>query len=215
MIFIFLPQIQFDNIDIKDLNTTWLRDQIGLVLYNEMGLFEGSLAENIGYGSKDEVAMDDIVKAAKMANAHKFIAELPFGYTSMVGGADGGITLNQTQIVLVCLARALIRDPKILIVDLTDFKFDKEAEKLIIGGIKKARVGRTTIIVPHKLSAIQKSADFILVIDNGRVAEVGSHDTLMINNQLYKDLYTDRASKNGMTLVILYKLFYDAYFRFL
>lgn len=188
-------QVLFDDIDIKDLNTKWLRGQIGFVLH-EMGLFEGSIAENIGYGTEEDVAMNEIIKAAKMANAHKFITDLPYGYTSVVGGMDG-LKLTQTQVILISLARALIRNPKILIVDLADFEFDKEAEKLIIGGINKARIGRTTIIVPRKVSAIQVSADFIMVVDNGKIVEVGSHDTLMNNNELYKNLYTDEASRKG------------------
>ena len=187
-------QIRFDNVDGRYLSVKWLRSQIGVVS-QEPVLFNISIAENIGYG-KEGATMEEIIFAAKMANAHGFITDLPYGYTSIVGG-KGGIHLNRGQEQLVTLARALVRDPKILLLDAITSDLDKEMEKTIQEGIRKASEGRTTIIVTHRLSTLQTS-DLIICFDKGHVIEMGRHSQLMEENTYYKSMLVNEAYKDGM-----------------
>ena len=172
-----------DETNIKDLNLQWLRNQIGVVS-QEPVLFNVSVAENISYG-KEGATMDDIQTAAKTANAHNFISELPDGYDTLVG--EGGIQLSGGQKQRVAIARALVKDPKILLLDEATSALDTESEKVVQNALDKAREGRTTIIIAHRLSTIQ-TADVIIGIDNGHVVEMGSHSELMKNEGLYYQL---------------------------
>ena len=176
-------QILLDETNIKDLNLQWLRNQIGVVS-QEPVLFNVSIAENISYG-KEGATMDDIQTAAKTANAHNFISELPDGYDTLVG--EGGIQLSGGQKQRVAIARALVKDPKILLLDEATSALDTESEKVVQNALDKAREGRTTIIIAHRLSTIQ-TADVIIGIDNGCVVEMGSHSELMKNEGLYYQL---------------------------
>ena len=190
-------QIRFDNTDGKYLDLQWLRSQIGLVS-KETTLFNAPIADNIANG-KDGSTIDETICAAKLANAHCLIADLPYGYASIVGGEESGsVLLNQEQEILICIARALIRNPKILLIDLTGYDFDKEAEEVVLKGINSAREGRTTIIIPNRLSSIaQHAADVIACIDNGRVVEEGNHSHLMERNGLYKSLVMGEIHRDG------------------
>ena len=172
-----------DGTNIKDLNLQWLRNQIGVVS-QEPVLFNVSIAENISYG-KEGATMDDIQTAAKTANAHNFISELPDGYDTLVG--EGGIQLSGGQKQRVAIARALVKDPKILLLDEATSALDTESEKVVQNALDKAREGRTTIIIAHRLSTIQ-TADVIIGIDNGHIVEMGSHSELMKNEGLYYQL---------------------------
>ena len=172
-----------DGTNIKDLNLQWLRNQIGVVS-QEPVLFNVSIAENISYG-KEGATMDDIHTAAKTANAHNFISELPDGYDTLVG--EGGIQLSGGQKQRVAIARALVRDPKILLLDEATSALDTESEKVVQNALDKAREGHTTIIIAHRLSTIQ-TADVIIGIDNGHIVEMGSHSELMKNECLYYQL---------------------------
>ena len=183
-------QILLDETNIKDLNLQWLRNQIGVVS-QEPVLFNVSIAENISYG-KEGATMDDIQTAAKTANAHNFISELPDGYDTLVG--EGGIQLSGGQKQRVAIARALVRDPKILLLDEATSALDTESEKVVQDALDKARKGRTTIIIAHRLSTIQ-TADVIVGIDNGHVVEMGSHSELMKKEGLYYQLVLSQTIK--------------------
>ena len=169
-----------DEIDVRDFNISWLRNQIGIVS-QEPVLFNVSIAENISYG-KEDATIEEIEKAAKFANAHDFISELPDGYNTIVG--EGGSQLSGGQKQRVAIARALVRDPKILLLDEATSALDTESEKVVQDALDKAREGRTTIIIAHRLSTIQ-TADVIICIDNGCVVEMGSHNELKKKEGLY------------------------------
>ena len=176
-------QISLDGIDIRDLNISWLRNQIGIVS-QEPVLFNVSVAENISYG-KEGATMHEIIMAAKVANAHDFISSLPDGYNTVVG--EGGAQLSGGQKQRIAIARVLIRDPKILLLDEATSALDTESEKYVQKALDNAREGRTTIIIAHRLSTIQ-TADIIIGIDKGHVVEMGSHDELMRSEGLYYKL---------------------------
>ena len=176
-------QISLDGIDIRDLNISWLRNQIGIVS-QEPVLFNVSVAENVSYG-KEGATMHEIIMAAKVANAHDFISSLPDGYNTVVG--EGGAQLSGGQKQRIAIARVLIRDPKILLLDEATSALDTESEKYVQKALDNAKEGRTTIIIAHRLSTIQ-TADIIIGIDKGHVVEMGSHDELMRSEGLYYKL---------------------------
>jgi len=147
-------------------------------------LFNVSIAENISYG-KEDATVEEIEMAAKAANAHDFISELPDGYDTLVG--DGGLQLSRGQKQRVAIARAIVKDPKILLLDEATSALDTDSEKIVQDALDKAREGRTTIIIAHRLSTIQ-TADMIIGIDNGCVIEMGSHNELMKKEGLYYKL---------------------------
>ncbi len=179
------------------MNLRWLRSQIGIVSLDSTLFNNVSISENIGYGHEDVPTMEEIICASKMANAHNFITDLPYGYRSLVGSdKKRGVVLTQEQDLLIGIARALIRNPKILLLDLSGCEFQKGMEQVVLSGIDKAREGRTTIIIAHRLSTIQ-TADVIVGINEGRVVEMGSHSELMEKNGLYKSLVTSETYKDG------------------
>ena len=169
----------------KELNLKWLRSQIGVVS-QEPVLFDTTIAENICYGRED-ATMEDIIEAAKNANAHNFISKLPDGYDTDVG--EGGTQLSGGQKQRIAIARALVSNPRILLLDEATSALDTESEAIVQEALDKARKGRTTIVIAHRLSTIQ-TADLIAAIDGGRVVEMGSHEQLMDKKGLYFDLVT-------------------------
>ena len=179
------PQILVGGKDIRSLNLKWLRGNIGLVS-QEPVLFDTTIAENIRYG-KEGTTMEEIEAAAKKANAHDFISELPNGYNTLVG--EGGTQLSGGQKQRVAIARALVRDPKILLLDEATSALDTESESVVQSALDHAREGRTTIVIAHRLSTIQ-TADVIASIEDGQVFEMGTHEELMANKGLYFDLVT-------------------------
>ena len=178
-------QITLDSREIRTLNLQWLRSHIGVVS-QEPVLFNTTIAENIRYGRED-ATMDDIVQAAKNANAHDFISQLPDGYDTDVG--ERGAQMSGGQKQRIAIARALVRDPKILLLDEATSALDNQSEKVVQDALDKAREGRTTIVIAHRLSTIQ-TADTIIAISGGRVAESGSHSKLMEKEGLYYELVT-------------------------
>ncbi|MFN7160454.1 MAG: ABC transporter ATP-binding protein [Candidatus Gracilibacteria bacterium] len=180
--------IAFDNIDIRDLPLTFLRKHIGIVP-QDVRLFDGSLKENLLYGvsNSKEVSEKELEKIIKMACIDKFLERLPNGLESQIG--ENGIRLSGGEKQRVGIARALLKDPTILIFDEATSSLDSENEKLIQKAIKDVSKGRTTIIIAHRLSTIIH-ADKIVVLDKGKIAGEGTHKELMKNCIQYKRLVT-------------------------
>ena len=176
-------QILVGGKEVLSLNLKWLRNHIGVVS-QEPVLFDTTIAENIRYG-KEGATMREIEDAAKNANAHDFISELPDGYNTLVG--ERGTQLSGGQKQRVAIARALVRDPKILLLDEATSALDTESEAIVQSALDHAREGRTTIVIAHRLSTIQ-TADVIASIEDGRVVEQGTHAELMERKGLYYDL---------------------------
>ncbi|XP_049765728.1 multidrug resistance protein homolog 49-like isoform X2 [Schistocerca cancellata] len=181
--------VELDGHDIRSLNVGWLRSQIGVV-GQEPVLFQTTVEENIRYG-RDGCTKEDIVNAAKMANAHAFISKLPQGYDTLVG--ERGAQLSGGQKQRIAIARALVRRPRILLLDEATSALDTSSEAKVQAALDRASVGQTTIIVAHRLSTI-RNADKIVVIHDGRVVEQGSHDVLMEHRGHYFDLVTTQIS---------------------
>jgi ATP-binding cassette, subfamily B, bacterial len=176
--------IKIDGTDIRKLKLQSLRNQLSLVLQEPL-LFSGSIADNIRYGRLD-ASMDDIVEAARAANAHDFIERLPDGYDTELG--ERGAQLSGGERQRICVARAFIRNAPILILDEPTSSIDSRTEQVILDALDRLMVGRTSLMIAHRLSTIRK-ADLIIVVNRGRVAEVGSHEELLMSGGLYYQLY--------------------------
>lgn len=176
--------IKIDGIDIRDVKIKSLREQIGVVPQETM-LFSGSISENIRYGRLN-ATQDEIIEAAKAANAHNFIMDLPHGYDTKIG--ERGITLSGGQRQRMAIARAILKNPQILILDEATSALDTESEEIVQEALNTLMVGRTSFVIAHRLSTIVH-ADKIVVLDNGRVKEVGTHQELMQTGGLYSHLY--------------------------
>jgi ABC-type multidrug transport system fused ATPase/permease subunit len=177
-------RILIDGQDIRDLELQALRNQIGYVL-QETVLFRGTVADNIAYG-RGGATREEIVEAAKLANADEFIVKMPQGYDSLVG--DRGDTLSGGQRQRIGIARAVIRDNPILILDEPTAALDTESEKLVMEALERLMKGRTVITIAHRLSTI-RDANKIIVLKDGVVAEQGNHEELMAIGGLYAELY--------------------------
>ena len=175
--------IRLDGISSKDIELSHLREQIAVVP-QEVILFGGSIQENIAFGKPG--ATDEEVKlAAQKANATEFIDKFPDGYLTEVG--DRGIQLSGGQKQRIAIARAILKDPKILILDEATSALDSENEKLVQDALNELMKGRTSFVIAHRLSTIKK-ADKILVLNNGMIEEMGSHDELMKSTGTYANL---------------------------
>ncbi|XP_037948001.1 multidrug resistance protein homolog 49-like isoform X1 [Teleopsis dalmanni] len=175
--------IRVDGINIKDLNVAWFRSQIGVV-GQEPVLFATTIEENIRYGNPS-ASVEDIQKAARMANCHDFISKLPKGYDTLVG--ERGAQMSGGQKQRIAIARALVRNPKILLLDEATSALDSTSEKRVQNALEAASKGRTTLVVSHRLSTIT-NADLIIFIKNGTIAEQGTHDELMEKKGFYFQL---------------------------
>ncbi len=175
--------ISIDGYDVRDVTMKSLRDQIGIVL-QEPFLFHGSISENIAYG-KPKASRAEIVAAAKAANAHNFIMKAPDGYDTMVGERGSGLSGGERQ--RISIARAVLKNPRILILDEATSSVDTETESLIQSAIERLVKGRTTFAIAHRLSTLRK-ADKLIILDGGEITEQGSHNELLDNNSLYKRL---------------------------
>lgn len=176
--------ISIDKINIKDLKLQSLRSQLGIVS-QETILFSNTIKENIAYG-KSNPTFEEIKKASMMANAHNFIIELPRGYDTQVG--ERGVELSGGQRQRIAIARALLKNPKILIFDEATSALDTESERLVQEAMDKLMKGRTTFVIAHRLSTVQH-ADNIIVLEKGQIAEQGKHDELLKKDGIYKMLY--------------------------
>jgi ATP-binding cassette subfamily B multidrug efflux pump len=172
-----------DDIDVRDADLVSLRKQIGIVLQTSL-LFSANIRENIAYG-RPEAGEDEIIEAAKAAQAHEFILSFPSGYDTVVG--ERGVTLSGGQRQRVAIARALLMNPRILILDDSTSSVDMATEQMIQKALWQLMEGRTTFVIAHRLSTV-KRADLILVMDNGRVVEHGTHRELISQDGLYREI---------------------------
>ncbi|MCO5246161.1 MAG: ATP-binding cassette domain-containing protein [Anaerolineae bacterium] len=177
-------RVLVDGIDVRDLTLDSLRASIGIVL-QEPFLFSATIAQNIAYGRPD-ASNEEIIAAAKLARAHDFIAGFPDGYNTRVG--ERGVTLSGGQKQRVAIARALLYDPRILILDDSTSSVDTETEHLIQQALQTLMQGRTTFVIAQRLLTL-KSADQILVLDHGRIVQRGTHDQLLAQGGLYREIY--------------------------
>jgi ATP-binding cassette subfamily B protein len=161
-----------------------LRKQIGIVLQASL-LFSDTIKGNIAYGRPD-ATMDEVIAAAKAAQAHEFIEGFTNGYDTIVG--ERGVTLSGGQRQRVAIARALLMNPRILILDDSTSSVDTQTEKLIQAALDALMEGRTTFVIAHRLSTVRR-ADMILVMDDGRIVERGTHDELLKRGGLYKEIH--------------------------
>ena len=166
--------ITLDGVDLRNVKVTDLRAQISMVL-QDVFLFHGTARENILFGRGDATEAE-LIDAAKIANAHDFIMELPHGYDTMIG--ERGVKLSGGQKQRMSIARAVLKDAPILILDEATSAVDTETEKLIQEALERLMVGRTTLVIAHRLSTIRK-ADIIAVLEEKRITELGTHQELM------------------------------------
>lgn len=176
--------IKIDDIDIRDVTISSLREQIGIVP-QETILFNGTIYSNILYGRLD-AAKDEVIAAAKAANAHEFIIAMPGGYETQIG--ERGCSLSGGQRQRISIARAILKNPRVLILDEATSALDTESEKIVQAALERLMIGRTSFVIAHRLSTVLK-ADKILVLENGRVIEQGTHEELLQLGGLYSNLY--------------------------
>jgi len=185
-------RILIDGMDLRDYTLQGLRGQIGFVL-QDTALFRGTVRDNIAYG-RPEATQEEIVEAAKLANAHEFIARMPHGYETMVG--ERGTTLSGGQRQRIGIARALIRNSPILILDEPTAALDTESERLVIEALERLMKGRTVITIAHRLSTI-RDAHKIVVLREGLVAEQGTHEELVTLGGVYAELHRIQVGPGG------------------
>lgn len=182
-------QVYIDGKDITRFSIDGLRSQIAFVLQDTV-LFYGTVRDNIAYG-RPEATEEEIIEAAKLANAHEFISHMPHGYDTMVG--ERGVTLSGGQRQRIGIARAVVRNSPILVLDEPTAALDTEAEKIVMEALEQLMQGRTVITIAHRLSTIADS-DKIVVLHDGVIAEEGTHDELIELGQIYAGLYNNQAS---------------------
>ncbi len=184
--------ISIDGFDIRDVTVSSLREQIGIVPQETM-LFSTTVRENIRYGRLDATD-EEVEQAAKAANADGFIRELPNGYDTKIG--ERGLNLSGGQRQRMAIARAILKNPQILILDEATSALDTESEKIVQAALDKLMVGRTSFVIAHRLSTIF-NADQIYVIDNGHIKEHGTHEELLKMGGLYSYLYNIQFNKKN------------------
>lgn len=180
-------KIRYDGINVKKIKKSSLRRSLGIVL-QDTHLFTGTIRENIRYG-KLNASDDDVIKAAKLANAEDFINNLPNKYDTVITGDGDGLSQGQRQ--LLSIARAAIADPPVMILDEATSSIDTRTEKHVQAGMDRLMKGRTVFVIAHRLSTIQNS-DAIMVMDHGRIIERGSHEDLLEEKGIYHQLYTGK-----------------------
>jgi len=182
--------IKIDGIDIREIKMSSLRKHIGIVL-QETVLFSGTVKENIAYAD-GSIPDEEIINAAKIANAHDFIMELPAGYDTYIG--EGGVGLSGGQKQRIAIARTVLRRPEILILDEATSSMDQKSEAAVGVALERLMRGRTTFIIAHRLATIT-NADKIVVLDKGRITMLGKHEQLIKEQGIYRTLYEIQAKK--------------------
>jgi ATP-binding cassette subfamily B protein/subfamily B ATP-binding cassette protein MsbA len=176
-------RVLLDQMDLRDLDVESYRALLGVV-EQDVFLFDGTVAANIAYGGRN-LADDDIQRAAEIANAHEFIRDLPKGYETVIG--ERGVKLSGGQRQRIAIARAVLADPRILILDEATSNLDTESERLIQASLASLMQNRTCFVIAHRLSTIT-SADRIVVLSGGRITETGTHDDLMATDGQYREM---------------------------
>jgi ATP-binding cassette, subfamily B, multidrug efflux pump len=176
--------VRIDGIDIRTVTRSSLRSQMGVVL-QETFLFAGTIADNIRYGKLDATDAE-VEAAAQAANAHSFITRLPDGYATMLGERGGSLSQGQRQ--LLGIARAMVADPRLLVLDEATSSVDTRTEALIQSALRTLLQGRTSFVIAHRLSTI-RDADLVLVMNHGRIVERGTHQSLLAQGGMYAELY--------------------------
>jgi subfamily B ATP-binding cassette protein MsbA len=176
--------VRIDGRDTRDMSIRSLRNLLGIVT-QETILFNDTVRNNIAYGLQD-VSLEKVVEAAKAANAHEFVSALPEGYDTVIG--DRGVRLSGGERQRIAIARAILKDPQILIFDEATSSLDSEGEKLVQDAIEHLISKRTNFVIAHRLSTVTNS-DLILVIDDGRIVESGKHEQLLAAGNLYRRLH--------------------------
>ena len=182
-------KIRYDGININKIKKADLRHSLGIVL-QDTHLFTATVMENIRYGKLDATD-DEVYAAARLANADTFIRQLPDGYNTVLTG--DGANLSQGQRQLLAIARAAIADPPVLILDEATSSIDTRTERIVQDGMDKLMHGRTTFVIAHRLSTVRNS-DCIMVLEQGRIIERGSHDELIAKKGKYYQLYTGKTA---------------------
>jgi ABC-type multidrug transport system fused ATPase/permease subunit len=182
--------ILLDGYDLRDLSFKTLRESVGLVLQDNF-LFSGTIADNIRY-ARPEASDEAVVAAARVANAHEFIQRMPQAYQTAVQERAANLSLGQRQ--LIAIARAVLADPRVLILDEATSNIDSQTELLVQQALAKLLAGRTSLVIAHRLSTI-RAADEVLVLDAGRVIERGTHRDLLRRRGHYFDLYQQQFTK--------------------
>ncbi len=183
-------RITVDGHDLRKVTLSSLREHVGIVLQETL-LFAGSVRENIAFG-RPGATLDEVIAAARAAQAHEFVVGMPQGYDTLVG--ERGVTLSGGQRQRVAIARALLKDPRILILDDATSSVDTETEQLIQEALTTLMAGRTSFIIAQRLSTL-RSADLILVLDRGRIVARGTHETLMQTSGLYAEVYQHQVAE--------------------
>lgn len=184
--------IYIDGTDIRDFTLRSLRSRIGIVSQDVI-LFNDTVFSNIAYGKKD-IGMEDVMNAAKKAYAHDFIIKMPDGYNTVIGERGAKVSGGEKQ--RIAIARAILKDPPILILDEATSALDTESEHIIQMALDNLMIGRTTFVIAHRLSTI-KNADLIIALDNGKIVEMGRHEELLTRRGLYKRLYDMQFAEKG------------------
>ena len=177
-------RLTLDGVDLRDLDPRALRKHVGVVPQETL-LFSGTVKDNVRYG-RPEASDDEVVAAAVAANADGFVRSFPDGYATMVG--ERGVKLSGGQRQRIAIARAVLKDPRILVLDEATSSLDSESEALVQSALERLMRGRTTFVIAHRLSTVH-GADRIVVVDRGRIVQSGRHAELMASGGLYADLY--------------------------
>jgi ABC-type multidrug transport system fused ATPase/permease subunit len=174
-------RVTIDGVDVKQYRVRSLREKIGIVLQDPV-LFSGTIADNLRYGRLD-ATREEIEQAARAAHAHEFISRLPKGYDTEIAEAGGGLSGGERQRLSV--ARAILKNAPILILDEPTSSLDAISEEIVFSALRRLRAGRATIVIAHRLSTV-RDADRILVLDGGQIAAQGRHEELLKTSQLYR-----------------------------